>query len=198
MGRYYWLKLQAGFFEQADIKVIMAQPNGAEYVVFWLKLLLLSIQQEQPGALRFKEHIPFTPDILSTVLDTNIDFVRSALKLFQQLGMVEIAQDETILLESVNTMIGSESSSAARMRRFRARQKAARQLESVEASHVTSPSDVEIEKEKREKRKDSDLQPPTAVDAASAGLSEDEQKVLRMTGYELDEKTGRPVFRGRN
>ena len=198
MGRYFWLKLQAGFFEQADIKVVMAQTNGAQYVVFWLKLLLLSIQQEQPGALRFKEHIPFTPDILSTVLDTNIDFVRSALKLFQQLGMVEIAQDETILLESVNTMIGSESSSAARMRRFRARQKAARQLESVEASHVTSPSDVEIEKEKREKRKDSDLQPPTAVDAASAGLSEDEQKVLRMTGYELDEKTGRPVFRGRN
>lgn len=109
--RYFWLKLQAGFFEQADIKVIMAQPNGAQYVVFWLKLLLLSIQQEEPGALRFKESIPFSPEILSTVLDTNIDFVRSALKLFQQHGMIPIDEEETILLESVNSMIGSECSS---------------------------------------------------------------------------------------
>jgi predicted phage replisome organizer len=196
VGRYFGLKLQSSFFEQADIKVIMAQPNGAQYVVFWLKLLLLSIQQEEPGALRFKEAIPFSSDILSTVLDTNIDFVRSALKLFQQLGMIQIDEDETILLESINKMIGSESSSADRVRRFRARQKEAKQLEYDEALHVTLQRNVEKRREEK-KREEGNAQTPTAVDAASAGLSKEEKKLLLMPGYEIDEKTGTPVFRGR-
>jgi predicted phage replisome organizer len=150
-GRFYWLKLQDNFFESAEIKVVLSQENGPAYVCFWLRLLLLALKQEDPGRLRFKDAIPYDEKLLSTVLDTNIDFVRSALKLFGALGMIEKVHDGTILIESVTSMVGSECSSADRVRRFRERQKG-------QALLVTLHSNTEIEKDI-----ESEKEPPPAA-----------------------------------
>jgi predicted phage replisome organizer len=123
MGRYFWLRLQDNFFESADIKVVLSQENGPAYVCFWLRLLLLALKQEDPGRLRFKPEIPYDEKLLSTVLDTNIDFVRSALKLFSALGMIQKVEDGTLEIDALAGMIGSENASAERVRRFRERQK---------------------------------------------------------------------------
>ena len=42
--RYYWLKLKRDFFKRHDIRVIEDMPNGKEYVLFYLKLMV----EEQP------------------------------------------------------------------------------------------------------------------------------------------------------
>jgi predicted phage replisome organizer len=146
--RFYWLKLQDNFFESAEIKVVLSQENGPAYVCFWLRLLLLALKQDEPGRLRFKDTIPYDEKLLSTVLDTNIDFVRSTLKLFSALGMTEKVSDGTILIESVTSMIGSESSSAERVRRFRERQKA-KALPVTLHRNVDIEIDIEKEKEAR-------------------------------------------------
>ena len=41
--RYYWLKLQDNFFERDEIKIIEAMPNGKDYILFYLKIMLKSI-----------------------------------------------------------------------------------------------------------------------------------------------------------
>jgi hypothetical protein len=41
--RYYWLKLKRDFFKRHDIKIIEAMPNGKDYVLFYLKLLVVGI-----------------------------------------------------------------------------------------------------------------------------------------------------------
>lgn len=116
--KYYWLKLKKDFFKRHDIKIIESMENGKDYVLFYLKLLCESVDHD--GSLRFSETIPYDEKMLATITGTNIDIVRSALKVFTSLQMVEIFDDRTIFMNEVEKMIGGESESAERVRRHRA------------------------------------------------------------------------------
>lgn len=117
MNKYYWLKIKKDFYKRHDIKILESMPNGVEYVWFYLKLMMESIDHE--GMLRFNEFIPYDDNMLATITGTNVDIVRSAMKLFVQLGMIDITDDRTIYIETVAKMIGSESQSAERVRKHR-------------------------------------------------------------------------------
>ena len=71
--RYYWLKLDRGFFKRHDITVIEDMPNGKDYVLFYLKLMLESVDHE--GALRFSDTIPYSESMLASVTRTMSTFV---------------------------------------------------------------------------------------------------------------------------
>ena len=117
MARLYWMKLKRDFFKRHDIQIIESMPNGKDYVLFYLKLLCESIDHE--GKLRFSDTIPYNEDMLATITNTNIDMVRSAMKVLVSLGLIEIFDDQTIYMSEVEKMIGSETESAERMRRQR-------------------------------------------------------------------------------
>lgn len=121
--KYYWLKLKRDFFKRHDIRIIEEMPNGKEYLLFYLKLLVESIDHE--GNLRFSDTIPYNEQMLSVVTNTNIDIVRSAVKMFYDLKMIDIKNDKTIFMEEVQNMIGSaaDNDGANRVRRFREKQK---------------------------------------------------------------------------
>lgn len=112
--RYYWLKLDRNFFKRHDITVIEAMPNGKDYILFYLKLLCESIDHN--GELRFSETIPYSEEMLSAVTHTNIDIVRTAVKIFSELGMLEMMSDETIYMTELEKMVGSETGMAKYMR----------------------------------------------------------------------------------
>lgn len=115
--RYYWLKLDRGFFKRHDITVIEDMPNGKDYVLFYLKLMLESVDHE--GALRFSETIPYSETMLASVTHTNVDIVRSALKIFIELGMVEVFDDKTLFMAEVAKLLDSETYAAKRKREQR-------------------------------------------------------------------------------
>ena len=119
--KFFWLKLKEDFFKRHDIRIIESMDNGKEYVLFYLKLLLESISHE--GKLRFSDTIPYNEKMLSTITDTNVDIVRSALKVLKELNLIEIYDDQTLYMSEINKMIGSENSSAERVRKFRERNK---------------------------------------------------------------------------
>ena len=123
--RFYWLKLKRDFFKRHDIRIIESVPNGKDYVLFYLKLLLESIDHE--GNLRFSDTLPYSADMLATITDTNIDIVRAAMKVLTEFGMVEILEDKTIYMTEVQKLIGSavDNDNANRQRRFRERLKEA-------------------------------------------------------------------------
>ena len=52
-----------------------------------------------------------------------MDIVRSALKVLKELSLIEILDDQTLFMSEINNMVGSENSSAGRVRRFRERNK---------------------------------------------------------------------------
>lgn len=140
--KYYWLKLKRDFFKRHDIRIIETMPNGKDYVLFYLKLLLESVDHE--GNLRFSDTIPYSPDMLSVITNTNVDIVRSALKIFSELNMVEILDDSTIFMSEVQRLIGFETSWAEKKRKFRQKE------DNVLAMSSLCPHDVrqEIEKDK--------------------------------------------------
>ena len=89
-------------------------PNGKDYILFYLKLLVESIDHE--GHLRFSESVPYSAEMLSTITNTNVDIVRSAVKIFSQLELMQIHDDETIYMNDIETMIGSETEWAEKKR----------------------------------------------------------------------------------
>lgn len=115
--KYYWLKLYANFFEKDEIQIIEDMDNGKDYIIFYLKLLCKSISSE--GILKFSEAIPYNDKMLSTITKTNIDIVRSAIKIFTNLKMMSILDDGSYYMEKVQNMIGLETGAAQRMRKSR-------------------------------------------------------------------------------
>lgn len=140
--RYYWLKLDRGFFKRHDITVIEDMPNGKDYVLFYLKLMLESVDHE--GALRFSATIPYSESMLASVTRTNVDIVRSALNLFIDLGMVEVFDDKTLFMTEVAKLLDSETYSAKRKRENRQNVTIA---ENVPQMSANCPQEKEIEKE---------------------------------------------------
>ena len=89
--------------------------------------------------------------MLSTITNTNIDIVRSAVKILMQLNLMEVLDDKTIYMTETNKMLG-EASSLHRVRAFRERQKLLKEAEEKEQRNdtVTLPVtelEIEIEKE---------------------------------------------------
>src|SRR5690554_5090781 len=119
--KYYWLKLKKDFFKRHDIRVIEDMPNGKDYILFYLKLLVESLAHE--GRLRFSDTIPYDEKMLASVTNTNIDIVRSAMKVFSQLELVDLLDDETIFMNELEEMIGAETEWAKKKRIYREKQK---------------------------------------------------------------------------
>lgn len=115
--KYYWLKLKDDWFKRHDIRIIESAENGKDYVLFYLKLLVESVSHN--GRLRVNEEVPYTEGMLATITNTNIDIVRSAMKILVSLKLMEVLDDQTIYLPKVAEMTGSESASTQRSRKCR-------------------------------------------------------------------------------
>lgn len=159
--KYYWLKLDKDFFKRHDIKIVEAMKNGKDYVLFYLKLLCESTSHE--GYLRFSPTIPYSEDMLATLTDTNIDVVRSAVKIFTGLGMMEFLDDGTLYLEMVENMIGSESGAAVRKRQERAQRKAVGDIQGHCPQEIDIELDKELELEKELKKEQMPSPPPSSM-----------------------------------
>jgi len=145
----YWLKLEKNFLDSKYIKIIKNVPNGKDYILFYIALMLESV--ESVGHLRFTELVPYDEQMLSSLTDTNIDIVRSAMKMFQELGLITVLEDGTIFLPEVPRLTGKESESAERVRRFRAR----KQQEALQCNEVVTISNDNIEEESTENNEQS-------------------------------------------
>lgn len=145
--KFYWLKLKRDFFKRHDIRIIEEMPNGKDYILFYLKMLLESI--DHGGHLRFNETIPYNEQMLSVITSTNIDLVRSAMRVFIQLKMVEILDDETIYMTEVQKMTGAETAWAQKKRLYRGKQEEdTTRTMSLPCPHdVRQEIEIEIEKE---------------------------------------------------
>ena len=169
-GKYYWLKLKRDFFKRHDIRIIESMPNGKDYILFYLKLLCESVDHE--GNLRFSEQIPYNEDMLATITNTNVDVVRSAIKVFTELQMMEILDDGTVFMTEVQKMIGShaDNDNANRQRRFRERKKELALLErydSVTKNNESKSIEIESEKDIENRGKAKRFTPPSLEDVRS-------------------------------
>jgi predicted phage replisome organizer len=114
--KYYWLKLNEDFFRQKEIKKLRKIAGGDTYTVIYLKMLLLSLENE--GKLYFDGIEEDFAEEIALEIDEDADNVKvTILFLIKNRLIKEFSEDESYLLNAVPKMIGKESSSAERMRR---------------------------------------------------------------------------------
>ena len=115
--RYYWLKLKKDFFQQHQIKVLKALPNGRLYALIYLELLAESTTHN--GELRYSQMLPYDTVTLAAVIDEDKDNLEKAIETFVNLELVEILDDGTIFMSEISRLIGSETGQTIRKRESR-------------------------------------------------------------------------------
>ena len=139
--KYHWLKLKESFFNEPEIKLILSQPEGEKYLIFYLRLELLSLRSE--GVLRHKNIIPYDNKSLATLTDTPLSVAVTGIELFIHLDLIERWDDGTLYMLELQNLIGSESESAERVRRHRSKA-----LQCNENTvHSNTERELELEKE---------------------------------------------------
>ena len=117
--RYWWLKLQEKFFNQKPLRKLRCMAGGDTFTIIYLKMQLLSITTG--GTLRFDGVEETFAEELALVIDESPDNIQFTLMFLEKHGLIEELDGGLFLLPEAARNIGSESDSADRMRRLRAR-----------------------------------------------------------------------------
>lgn len=112
-SKFYWLQLKEDFFDEDAIDWLEEQPNGKEYVLFYLKLCLKSLKTDgilvrQVGDML----VPYDYNKLAELTKTKPDTVIVAMELLIKIGLVQKLENGELYISQVENMIGSQSKSA--------------------------------------------------------------------------------------
>ena len=119
--KFYWLKLKESFFRDKKMKKLRRIAGGDTFTIIYLKMQLLSLERE--GKLIYEGVEESFEEELALEIDEEPDNVKMTLAFLRSNGLIEALNvDEYILPQAIESM-GSESSSAARMRKHRANKK---------------------------------------------------------------------------
>ena len=138
------------------VDFLMSQKNGAEYVVLYQMLCLMTVKTNGKLERQLNEVIiPYDAEKIQR--DTkyfNIDTVRNALQLYIHLGLIYKDDNGCLSIADYENLVGVESGSAERMRRLRNLK--ASQCDGLSDANVTrllqksdelSDTDIDIDKE---------------------------------------------------
>lgn len=117
--KYYYLKLKENHFESDEMIVLESMPDGYKYSNILLKLYLRSLKNG--GKLMFNDRIPFNSTMLSQVTRHSIGDIERAVKIFQELGLIEVLDNGAIYLNDIQNFIGKGSTEAERKAIYRAK-----------------------------------------------------------------------------
>lgn len=119
--RYFWLKLQATYFNQLEQKKMRRQEHGKDMQIVYLRMMLLSI--DKGGYIYYQGVYDSLEEELAEEFDEPVDVVKETLEYLKENGMISINEKSDCFIPESLKLIGSECYSAERVRRFRKNQK---------------------------------------------------------------------------
>lgn len=164
--RYYWLKLKEGFFKEKAMKKLRKVAGGDTYTIIYLKMLLLSLQNN--GRIYFDSIEDDFSEEIALEIDEEPDNVRFTILFLEKCGLLSYESEDTIYLDSIEEMIGSEAASTIRSRKSRGNKKALQCNEKMlqcNSDETNCNKNAPLEKEK-EKEKEIDKENICASDNA--------------------------------
>ena len=147
--KYYYLKVKETFYESEEMIILQSMPDGYIYSDILMKLYLRSLKSE--GKLIFKGVIPYTPEILATVVRHQVGTVEKALEVFENLGLIDVLDNGAIYMLDIQNFIGKSSTEADRQREYQNRIKLEKkqcELQACKNSNKKPTPEKEIETEK--------------------------------------------------
>ena len=143
--RYYWLKLNKDFFKSKRIKKLRKLAGGDTFTIIYLKMQLLSTPTE--GVLTYTGLEETIAEEIALDIDEDPDNVKITLNYLLKTGLCEMLGENELLLPFAAASVGSEGSSAKRMRDLRERQKASLCDNTVQTECALHYGEIDIEKE---------------------------------------------------
>lgn len=170
--KYYYLKLKNDFFESDSMIILESMPDGYKYSNILLKLYLRSLKDE--GKLMLNERIPYNATMLAQVTRHSVGDIERAVKLFEELGLIEMLSNGAMFMADIQNFIGKSSTEADRKREYRNRIENEKQLvigqmsgQTSDGSPDKSPPEIELEKE-IELERDIDKEKPSPAKLADS------------------------------
>lgn len=149
--RYYWLKLKDNFFKDKRIKKLRKIAGGDTYTIIYLKMQLLSLQDE--GTLYFDKVEDTFEEEIALQIDEDVEDVKITIGFLLRNGLLEKITDEVYELPETKMCIGSETRSAEKMRELRKKRKSVTMLQDVKKCYIEKEKEKEKDKKEIEKKK---------------------------------------------
>lgn len=124
--RYYWLKLQDGFFTSKRIKKLRRLAGGDTYTIIYLKMQLLAMKTD--GVLRWTGLENDFASELALDLDEDAENVAVTMHYLLSCGLAESSDNINFFFPYAVENTGCETSAAKRMRDMRDRNSALQKL----------------------------------------------------------------------
>ncbi len=149
--KYYYLKLKDNFFDSDEMIILESMPDGYIYSNILLKLYLRSLKYQ--GRLMFNDKIPFNSTMLAQVTRHSVGDVEKSIRIFNDLGLIEVLDNGAIYLADIQNFIGESSTEADRKRGYRQRIELEKQAlltggQMSDKCPDKNPPEIEIELEK--------------------------------------------------
>ena len=146
--RYYWLQLKEDFFTSKEMKLLRRLPGGNEHTIIYLKIMLASLQDS--GKIYFENLGHDLAEEISLLIDEDVEAVRMTLLFLTNKQLLTTNDKFEFQLEQVPELIGSETASTRRSRKFREFQKALQcNTDATECNgDIDIDIDIDIERER--------------------------------------------------
>ena len=115
--RYFWIQLTQDFFKSKEMKLLRKIAGGDTHTIIYLKMMLISL--EDGGRIYYDGLADNLAEELSLVIDENIEDIKITLIFLESKGLLTRKSERDYFLEQVPEMVGSETASARRVRKFR-------------------------------------------------------------------------------
>lgn len=115
--KYYYMKFKDNFFDSDEMLLLEAMPDGYLYSNILIKLYLKSIKNN--GKLMFMDTVPYNASMISTIIKHNVGVVEKALKIFSELGLIDVLDNGEIFMLHIQNFIGASTNEADRIRKYR-------------------------------------------------------------------------------
>lgn len=146
--RYYWIQLAQDFFKSKEMKLLRKIAGGDTHTIIYLKMMLISL--EDGGHIYYDSLADNLAEEIALMIDENVEDIKITLLFLESKGLLTRKSDRDYFLEQVPEMVGSETASARRVRKFRENQLALQcnNDETKRNGDIEKDIDTEIEKEK--------------------------------------------------
>lgn len=151
MARNYWLRLKKDFFSQPKMRKLRRIAGGDTYTIIYLKMELLSINDE--GHLYFEGIEENFVEEIALKIDEDPENVQVTISYLLHQGLLEQEDENTFLLPEVLGCIGSEVDSAERVRRYRERKALQCNGNALLSNTAVTASNTEIDRDKEKNNK---------------------------------------------
>jgi predicted phage replisome organizer len=173
--RYYWIQLTQDFFKSKEMKLLRKIAGGDTHTIIYLKMMLISL--EDGGCIYYDGLADNLAEEIALMIDENVEDIKITLLFLESKGLLTRKSDRDYFLEQVPEMVGSETASARRVRKFRENQLALQ----CNNDETKRNGDIDIEKDI-----DTDIEKDVDKNPVELIVEEYQSRIAQLDGTQFE------------